>query len=94
MFTKFHDPRFLGIADYHYIMAPAGVALPEKLPPGWGLLEPGPREIVAAPAKSVRKSSGIMTNVLRAIARANATAMMRAHGVRWDEEWAEFPSYD
>ena len=66
MSTKFHDPRFLGIADYHYIMAPA---------------------------KSVRKNNGIMDNVLRAIARANATAMMRAHGVRWGEDGAEFPHH-
>ena len=89
--TKFHDPRFLGISDYHYIMAPRGVVLAEMLPPGWGLLEPGPKEVVAAPAKSMRKNSGIMANVLRAVARANATAMMRAHGVRWSEDGAEFP---
>ena len=94
MSTKFHDPRFLGIADYHYIMAPAGVVPAERLPSGWGLLEPGPREVVAAPAKSVRKNSGIMANVLRAIARANAAAMMRAHGVRWGEDGAEFPNQD
>ena len=92
--TKFHDPRFLGIADYHYVMAPRGVVLAEMLPPQWGLLAPTAREIVPAPAKPVRKSSGIMANALRAIARANATAMMRAHGVRWGEEGAEFPHAD
>ena len=32
-----------------------------------------------------------MANALRIIARANAGAMMRAHGVRWGEEGAEFP---
>lgn len=90
--TKFHDPRFLAIADYHYIMAPAGVVLAETLPPGWGLLEPGPREVVTAPAKSIRKNGGIVSNALRAIARANSTAMMRAHGVCWGEDGAEFPS--
>ena len=89
--TKFHDPRFLSIADYHYIMAPAGVALAEHLAPGWGLLEPGPREVVAAPEKAIRKSSGIVSNALRAIARANATTMMRAYGVKWGAEGAEFP---
>jgi hypothetical protein len=89
--TKFHDPRFLGIADYHYIMAPRGVVLAEMLPDGWGLLEPGPREVVTGPAKSVRKNSGIMANALRAVARANSTAMMRAHGVRFGSEGAEFP---
>ncbi len=92
--TKFHDPRFLGIAEYHHIMAPRGVAFPEHLPDGWGLLEPGPREVVAAPAKSVRKNSGITANVLRAVARANTTAMMRAHGVRFTSEGAAFPSFN
>ena len=89
--TKFHDPRFLSIADYHYIMAPRGVVLAENLPPGWGLLESGSRELVDAPDKSVRKNSGIMSNVLRAIARANSSAMMRAHGVRFSSEGAVFP---
>jgi hypothetical protein len=89
--TKFHNPRFLGIADYHYIMAPRGVVLAEMLPDGWGLLQPGPEEVVAAPAKSIRKNSGIMSNVFRAVARANASAMMRAHGVRFGSEGAEFP---
>ena len=89
--TKFHDPRFLSIADYHYIMAPRGVVLAEDLPPCWGLLEPGPRTVVDAPLKSMRKNSGIMSNVLRAIARANSAAMMRAHGVRFSSEGARFP---
>ncbi len=89
--TKFHDSRFLSIADFHYIMAPRGVVLAEMLPDGWGLLEPGPREVVTAPAKSVRKNSGIMSNVLRAVARANSTAMMRARGVRFGNDGSEFP---
>lgn len=90
--TKFHDPRFLGIADYHYIMAPRGVVLAEMVPPGWGLLEPGPTEVSAAPAKAIRKNTGIVSNVLRAIARANTTAMMRAHGVTFGTDGAVFPS--
>ena len=77
----------LEIADYHYIMASRGVVLAEMVPPGSGLLEPGPVEIVAAPAKAIRKNTGIVAN-----ARANTTAMMRAHGVRWGEEGAVFPS--
>ena len=89
--TKFHDPRFLAVADYHYIMAPAGVALAENLAPGWGLLAPGPREVVAAPEKAIRKNGGIVSNALRAIARANTTAMMRAYGVRWGGAGAAFP---
>ena len=89
--TKFHNPRFLGIADYHYIMSPRGVVLTEMIPSEWGLLEPGPTEIVTAPVKAIRKNTGIVANVLRAIARANATAMMRAHGVTFGTEGATFP---
>ena len=92
--TKFHNPRFLSIADYHYIMAPRGVVLTEMIPPGWGLFEPGPIEIVAAPAKAIRKNAGIVSNVLRAIARANATSMMRARGVTFGTAGATFPRLD
>ncbi len=92
--TKFHNPGFLGIADYHYIMAPRTVVLPEMVPTGWGLLETGPSEIVPAPAKAIRKNTGIISNVLRAIARANTTAMMRAHGVVYDSDGATFPRSD
>lgn len=90
--TKFHDPRFLGIADYHYIMAPRGVVLTETVPPAWGLLELGPREVVEAPSKAIRKNTGIVSNVLRAVARANTTAMMRAYGVRYGTAGAVFPN--
>ncbi len=89
--TKFHSPRFLSIADYHYIMAPRGVVLAEMIPPGWGLLEPGPIEVAAAAAKAIRKNTGIVSNALRAVARANTTAMMRAHGVTFSADGAEFP---
>lgn len=92
--TKFHNPRFLAIADYHYIMAPLGIVRAETLPPQWGLLDPTPAEIAPAPAKSIRKNAGIIANALRAIARANGTAMMRAHGVRWGADGAEFPQAD
>ena len=92
--TKFHDPRFLAIADYHYIMAPAGVVPAEMLPPAWGLLESGPREVVSAAEKAIRKDGGIVSNALRAIARANSTTMMRAYGVRWGTEGARFPHLD
>lgn len=92
--TKFHNPRFLSIADYHYIMAPPGVVLPEMVPPGWGLLEPGPKEVSPAPAKTIRKNTGIVSNVLRAIARADTTAMMRAHGVKFTAAGAGFPNRD
>ena len=89
--TKFHNPRFLAVADYHYIMAPCSVVPAEMIPLSWGLLEPGPIEIVAAPAKAIRKNTGIVANVLRAIARANTTAMMRARGVAFSEAGAVFP---
>jgi hypothetical protein len=34
--TKFHDPRFLRIADYHYIIAPPGVVSPRSYLPSGG----------------------------------------------------------
>ena len=89
--TKFRNPHFLSIADYHYLMGLRGVVLAEMIPPDWGLLEPGPSEIVEAPVKEIRKSTGIVSNVLRAIARANTTAMMRAHGVTYGTVGAIFP---
>ena len=90
--VKFHDPRFLAIADYHYVMAPAGLVPAKQLPPQWGLLNDTPEVVVPAPRKEVRKNSGIISNVLRAIARSNATAMMRAQGVRFTEDGAVFPA--
>ena len=88
---KFHDRRFLNIADYHYIMAPKGVIPRHKVPPQWGLLDETPSVALPAPAKEVRKTTGIVSNILRAIARANATAMMRSQGARFSEGGVEFP---
>ena len=42
--------------------------------------------MLAAPQKDIRKSTGIVSNILRAIARSNTTAMMRAQGVRFGPE--------
>ena len=88
---KFHDDRFMGIADYHYIIAPANVVNRRLLPPGWGLLADCARKVVAAPRKTVRKNTGIVSNVLRAICRSNTTSMMRAQGVLFTQEGVEFP---
>ncbi len=87
---KFHDRRFLGIADYHYIMAPKGVIPRGRMPPQWGLLDGTPQVVTPAPLKEVRKSTGIVSNVLRAIARSNTTSMIRAQGARFTEEGAIF----
>lgn len=89
--AKFHDPRFLAIADYHYLMAPSGVVPRSKLPPQWGLLNDIPATVVAAPRKAICKNTGIISNILRAIARSSTTAMMRAHGVYFTEDGAVFP---
>ena len=88
---KFHDDRFMGIADYHYIIAPADVVNRRSLPPRWGLLNDTPRAVVEAPKKPVRKNNGIVSNVLRAISRSNTTSMMRAQGVLFTQDGAEFP---
>jgi len=88
---KFHDDRFLGIADYYYLIAPRGVVMRRRLPPGWGLLDDTPQTVVVAPKKAVRKHPGIVSNVLRAIARSDTTSMMRAQGVLFSEDGVVFP---
>lgn len=89
--TKFHDPRFLGIADYHYLMAPAGLIGARQLPSQWGLLNERPDTVIPAPRKEVRKNSGIMANILRSIARSGTTSMMRGQGVMFTEDGVVFP---
>ncbi len=88
---KFRDPRFLAVAEYHYLMAPAGLLQRHEIPPQWGLLDGTPSEVVPAPRKEVKKGSGIMANVMRAIARTNARSMMRHHGVTYRQGEARFP---
>ena len=88
---KFRDPRFLAVAEYHYLMSPRGLLGRHEVPPRWGLLDDTPSEVVPAPHKEIRKNSGIMANVMRAIARANASSMMRQHGVTYREGEALFP---
>ena len=89
--VKFHDPRFLAIADYHYIMAPRRLVPARQVPPQWGLLNELFDVVVPAPKKEVRKNSGILSNILRAISRSNSTSMMRAQGVLFTEDGAVFP---
>ncbi len=88
---KFRDPRFLALADYHYLMAPRGLIRRHEAPPEWGLLDDTPSVVVPAPRKEIRKSTGIISNLLRAIARANTTSMMRHYGVTFQEGEAVFP---
>ena len=79
--TKFHDPGFLGIADFHYLIAPRGVVTRSGLPPQWGLLDETPAVSLPAPRKETRKNMGVVSNFLRAIARSNTTSMMRSQGI-------------
>ena len=79
--TKFHDPSFMGIADFHYLIAPKWAVNRRILPPQWGLLDETCTVCVPAKLKRVRKEPGIVSNFLRAIARSNTTSMMRSHGV-------------
>ena len=89
--TKFHDPRFLAAANFHYIMAPPGAVLAERVPTRWGLLEPTPGVVVPAPHQTVRRNSGIVANIFRSIARSNTTSMMRAYGVKHTAGGPVFP---
>ncbi len=79
--TKFHDPKFMGIADFHYLIAPKGVVTRSSLPPQWGLLDETPAVSLPALRKEVRKNTGIVSNFQRAIARSNTTSMMRSQGM-------------
>ena len=90
---KFRDPKFLALADYHYIIAPRGLIRHYQVPPRWGLLDDTPAVVVPAPRKDIRKNTGIVSNVLRAIARANTTSMMRHHGATFQEGEAVFPRH-
>ena len=86
--TKFHDPKFMGIADFHYLIAPKGVVTRGSLPPQWGLLDETPAVSLPAYRKDIRKNSGIVSNFLRAIARSNTTSMMRSQGMAFTSEEA------
>ena len=90
---KFRDPKFLALADYHYIMTPRGLIRRHQAPPRWGLLDDTPDVVVPAPHKEIRKNTGIISNVLRAIARSNTASMMRQHGATFQEGEAVFPQH-
>ena len=79
--TKFHDPKFMGVADFHYLIAPKGVVNRRSIPPLWGLLNETSGISLPAAEKKIRKNSGIVSNFLRAIARSNTTSMMRSQGI-------------
>ena len=79
--TKFHDPKFMGIADFHYLIAPKDVVNRSNIPPLWGLLNETSGISFLAAEKKIRKNSGIVSNFLRAIARSNTTSMMRSQGI-------------
>ena len=79
--TKFHDPKFMGIADFHYLIAPKGVVDRRNIPPLWGLLNETSGISLPAAEKNIRKNSGIVSHLLRAIARSNTTSMMRSQGI-------------
>ena len=84
--TKFHDPKFMGIADFHYLIAPKGVVNRTILPPKWGLLDETSAVSFPAAPKEVRKNTGIISNFLRAIARSNTTSMIRSQGIAFTRE--------
>ena len=88
---KFRDPRFGALGDFHYIMAPTRLIRRREVPPHWGLLDDIPSEAVPAPRKDMRRTSVTMSNVLRAIARANSTSMMRHREVTFEGGEALFP---
>ena len=90
--TKFHNPRFLANRGLPLHHGPKGCGADGNDPARLGLAGTRSRRNLAqAPAKAIRKNTGIVSNVLRAIARANTTAMMRARGVAFGADGATFP---
>ena len=86
--TKFHDPTFMSIADFHYLIAPNGVINRNVLPPQWGLIDETGTVSVPAEPKKVRKDTGVVSNFLRAIARSNTISMMRSQGIPYSRSKA------
>ena len=84
--TKFHDPRYLRCADYHYLVTPPGMIRPSEVPPHWGLLEGNGCLVVEAPLKQVRR---VTQHVLRAIARAGTRDLMKACGANFSRHLEE-----
>ena len=80
--TKFHDPRFVRVADYNYLMLPGKAVRRNQLPPLWGLLAPTPEPhaVIEAPRVGGSRPAHMYAAVLRAIARANTRDMMRVRG--------------
>ena len=91
--TKFHDSRFIRVADYNYLMVPGKAVRRSQLPPLWGLLAPTPtpRVVIEAPRAGGSRPTHMYAAVLRAIARSNTRDMMRGHGVTWTRRGIEFP---
>ena len=77
--TKFHDPRFIRVADYNYLMVPSKAVRRNQLPPLWGLLAPTPKPhaVIEAPRVGGSRPTHMYAAVLRAIARSNTRDMMR-----------------
>ncbi len=77
--TKFHDPRFIRVADYNYLMVPSKAVRRNQLPPLWGLLAPTPKPhaVIEAPRVGGSRPTHMYAAVLRAIARSNTRDMMQ-----------------
>ena len=80
--TKFHDPRFMRVADYNYLMVPSKAVRRNQLPPLWGLLAPTPKPyaVIEAPRVGGSRPAHMYAAVLRAIARSNTRDMIRVRG--------------
>ena len=77
--TKFHDPRFLACADFHYIMCPKGLISRAELPPFWGLLNDDMELVAPAVQKQIRRNT---LHVLRSISKSNTRDLMKACGIK------------
>lgn len=68
----YFNPHEFGVGCFRYYMVPAGLVKPAEMPPGWGLLEVGPRSVkmvVKAKPFHLRRHDVEITLLLSALRR-------------------------
>lgn len=89
---KFSHPTFLGKGHHFVLACPAGLATAEDLPPQWGLIH-SETDIAKKPPRQPGEKADAAA-VMRAIAHANTTAIMRAHGCTWRNMKRVWPAHE
>jgi Holliday junction resolvase-like predicted endonuclease len=80
--NKFRSPMLLDYAHRFVLACPEGLVAAKELPPEWGMIH-GDGAVAVKPQKQ-QPTCAQPERIIADIARANALAMMTAHGVRWN----------